>query len=211
MTTPRLLPFLFGALLLVGCSKKSEGSSGSESKDESKDEKKAKKSKGDDDDDDNKKTKKPKGSDKGEKAEKVEMADLDLSSVAAWKGWTISAPAGAKAAEDAGDLEVTGKSCSGEAKCPYFDLTLSQKKPDLAATKKLQTEEATAAKDKISFTVETDTELEWTRESGDAKTSNFVYVVKSGTDEIGCWPSSSVIADADFARMKAACKTAAKK
>jgi hypothetical protein len=208
MKTHRSLLILLGALLVLGCDKKSESSGGSSSESK-KDDKKDKKSKGDDDDDD-KPTKKPKGDDKGEKGDKPEKGDgsLDLSSIDAWKGWSIKAPKGAKASEDGSDLNVAGKTCD---KCPYFDLMLSQKKPDLKATKKVQTDDAAAAKDKITFTEDTSDTLEWTREAGTKKTRNFVRIVTVGSDEIGCWPSSSVVAEADFTAMKDACKTVAKK
>ncbi len=213
MKPRHLLALLLGVSVfgsVVGCDKKKEetsSSSSSESKDD-KEDKKDKKGKDKKDDDDKSDKKKDDDKDKGKKPEKVELVETDLSSVAAWKGWSISAPKGAKVSEDGTDLRVAGKSCD---KCPYFDLILSQKKPDLTATKKLHTDEAAKGKDKINFTESTTAALEWTYEAGDKKSYNFVHIVKVGTDEIGCWPDSSVNAEADFDVMKDACETIAKK
>ncbi|GAC1587868.1 MAG: hypothetical protein NVS3B20_16030 [Polyangiales bacterium] len=209
----RLLPVLLAALLVVACDKKSESSGAEES--ESKADKKAKKSKGDDDDDSDKSPKKKKGGekdDKGDKIEKVELVDLDLSSIgAAWKGWTIKGPNGAKVMEDMSNLRVAGKGCPITDKCPYFDLILSQKKPDLKATKKIQTDGAAQFKDKITFTEDTPVALEWTREGDMGKSRNFEHIVKVGTKDLGCHPLGSVLNESDLTSMKDACNTIAKK
>ncbi len=211
MKTHRLMPILLGALLALGCDKKSE-SSGGDKGSESKDDKKGKKSKGDDDDDDDKKTKKkPKGDDEPA-GEKVELVDVDLSSGgAAWKGYTIKAPKGSKVMEDMSNIRVAGKGCPITEKCAYFDLILSQTKPDLKATKKLHSDGAAQFKDKLTFTEDTATALEWTREGDMGKTRNFEHVVKVGTKELGCHPLGGVITESDLTGMKDACKTLAKK
>lgn len=192
---------VLAAVLVFGCSKKESDTSDKSSAE--------KKSKGDDDDDkgDKKKKKKADDDDDDDKKKADKGGALDLSSVNGWSGYTIKAPKGAKASEDDDNVVIAGKTCDG---CAYFEVVLSQKKPDLAATKKIQTDDAAAAKDKITFTAETATELEWLRE-GSTKSRNFVHVIKVGDDEIGCWPNSSVIAEADFKAMKEACDSVAKK
>jgi hypothetical protein len=224
MNARTFLPCLLGALLVLGCDdkKKSEGSGDKSSeskkdddkddkKDDKKGSKKGDKAKGDDDDD--KSAKKPKG-DKADKGsgEKVELADLDLSTRGpAWKGWTIKAPKDAKVMEDMSDLRVAGKGCSIVEDCPYFDLILSEKKPDLKAFKASQAKAAADLKDKIEWGEETAESLEWTRETLGVKTRNFRRIVKVGTKEIGCWPFGGVTKESDFSALKEACKSVSKK
>jgi len=208
----RLLLVLALGLVTFGCDNKKSDSAPSKdekSKDEkSKDDDKAdkKKEKGDD------KSDKPKDEKEKPKAEKVELVDYDLSSRgAAWKGWSVKGPAGGKVMEDMSDVRVAGKGCPITDKCPSFDLIISQKKPDLKAMKALQTKGAAEMKDKIEFTADTAEALEWTRDSGQLKTRNFLHIVKVGGKELGCHPLNSVVEESDLTAMKEACKTLAKK
>jgi hypothetical protein len=154
-----------------------------------------------------------KGDDKDDKkaADKPKLVDTDLSSRGKeWAGWTIQAPEGSKVMEDMSDLRVAGKPCPITDDCLRYDLILSQKKPDLKATKKIQIDSAKQFGDKVDITQDTADYLEWTRETMGVKTKNFEMVLKVGGKDISCHPMGGA-SDSDFDVMKDSCKTVAKK
>ena len=204
-------PVALATLVALGCDKKSEGTeekrAAAEKTPAKSPEKTAEKKPASYDDE------KPKGEDddkpgkpKSDAKDETELVELDLSSRGPeWKGWTMKAPAGAKVMDDMSNLRVSGKGCPITDSCPSFDLILSQKKPDLAAMKALQTRGAAGGGEKLTFQADTASLLEWTREGSQLKTMNFLEVVTVSGKAIGCGPLSSVVRASDLTAMKRAC------
>ena len=112
---------------------------------------------------------------------------------------------------DPASVRIAGKGCSIVEKCPYFDLILSPKKPDLKNDKKLQEQGAAKYGDKVTFSTDTPDLLEWTREGELGKSINFVRVVEVAGKRIGCRPLAAMVAESNRTAMKEACASLVKK
>jgi hypothetical protein len=129
-------------------------------------------------------------------------SEVDLSpGGAAWKGWTIKAPADTKVADNgAGGISVTMGSFGFEM--TQGDLDIKTRKAGLEYSK-----------GKVTYQVDKPDELAYTTETpagdGTIKGHGFAMYVTSGGAKIGC--TGMLDEDAQVTAAKAACASAAKK
>jgi hypothetical protein len=131
--------------------------------------------------------------------------DVDLSPAgAAWKGWTVKAPAGSEIRDNgAGGAIIELGSISFEATQGDFDIKLIKSGAEFGAKE-----------GKITFQVDKADELAYTTEisvGGGApiKGYGFAYSVKVAGKKVGC--SSTLDSEEQVAKAKAACNSIMKK